>query len=617
MRLSHQDQIALLRRFEPILKFTQGESFYPMDVNAYLLASSLWRDRKGCEPECIVPQGELNLGVLGQIETTEKDSVYYIKFIEPLDIFNLLLFIGERQLKKGKADAFQPGRGRLSRVGLLSRFIDMIFVLSRLLRGRVPGDTSAAAMLEYAQIKAQNPPYPYYARIVRQGSWTVLQYWFFYAFNNWRSGFFGANDHEADWEFVNIYGTFDTQKEFVPEWVAYSAHDFSGKELRRHWEALKGNRIGEHPVVYVAAGSHAGYFSPGEYVTEIKMPLTLPFKRFPRWVKNQLLKLLGQEQRKYLATSPEDELDFIAVPFIEYARGDGFSIGFGQETEFSEPILLDPLPRWVSHYRGLWGLFARDPVAGENGPAGPMYTREGELRRSWYDPVGWVGLETCPPQREWIALLEKERKGLMQEGEHLRMEIENLETRLKSLGALRLAVEGSEVTNQLLRQSDMRIAELSEELGRLRHRLTLNSQMLQVVEQKLVHPEQGNVVQADVHATWDTSKAEMYDKFHPLRELWASLSIGVLLLGFVALALFYRSHLILGLLVLVSLLVFVEAGFRRQLTKVIEKMANVLAIFAVLILVYHFFWPLLLAGVFIAGVFILWENLREFFRLTP
>jgi len=114
-----------------------------------------------------------------------------------------------------------------------------------------------------------------------------------------------------------------------------------------------------------------------------------------------------------------------------------------------------------------------------------------------------------------------------------------------------------------------------------------------------------------------TTLAERHVEFHPLRELWASLSIGILLLGFVALALFSRHHLILGSIVLVSLLVFVESGFRGQFSKVIESMANLLAVFAALILAYRFFWTILIGGVFLAGVLILWENLREYFQLTP
>ena len=33
----------------------------------------------------------------------------------------------------------------------------------------------------------------------------MLQYWYFYLFNDWRSSFHGVNDHEADWEMVTVY----------------------------------------------------------------------------------------------------------------------------------------------------------------------------------------------------------------------------------------------------------------------------------------------------------------------------------------------------------------------------------------------------------------------------
>ena len=47
--------------------------------------------------------------------------------------------------------------------------------------------------------------YRYHGRVLRQDGWVVLQYWLFYPFNDWRSGFFGANDHEADWEKIFVY----------------------------------------------------------------------------------------------------------------------------------------------------------------------------------------------------------------------------------------------------------------------------------------------------------------------------------------------------------------------------------------------------------------------------
>ena len=40
--------LALLRRHEPIVRYTQGEAFFPMEVTTYLAHATLWereRDR--------------------------------------------------------------------------------------------------------------------------------------------------------------------------------------------------------------------------------------------------------------------------------------------------------------------------------------------------------------------------------------------------------------------------------------------------------------------------------------------------------------------------------------------------------------------------------------------
>ena len=68
----------------------------------------------------------------------------------------------------------------------------------------------------------QNEQYRYYGRVLRRDGWIALQYWFFYAFNNWRSGFHGVNDHEADWESMLIF-LYEDGNEVIPEWVAYAA----------------------------------------------------------------------------------------------------------------------------------------------------------------------------------------------------------------------------------------------------------------------------------------------------------------------------------------------------------------------------------------------------------
>ncbi|MCA9982308.1 MAG: hypothetical protein KDD89_15795, partial [Anaerolineales bacterium] len=60
------EQLALLKRFEPIMRFTKGEHFFPTAVDDYVAHCSLWRQLPGREAECIVPADKLTLNELGQ-----------------------------------------------------------------------------------------------------------------------------------------------------------------------------------------------------------------------------------------------------------------------------------------------------------------------------------------------------------------------------------------------------------------------------------------------------------------------------------------------------------------------------------------------------------------------
>ena len=59
------DVLTLARRFEPVLRFTQGELFFPMPVERYLEASALFQripDQK--QPKLIIPSSQLDLSTL-------------------------------------------------------------------------------------------------------------------------------------------------------------------------------------------------------------------------------------------------------------------------------------------------------------------------------------------------------------------------------------------------------------------------------------------------------------------------------------------------------------------------------------------------------------------------
>ena len=123
----------------------------------------------------------------------------------------------------------------------------------------------------------------YHGRVVKEGGWIILQYWFFYLYNNWRSGFNGANDHEADWEMVCVYLAHDAEVTCGPS-GGLASHDYTGDDLRRRWDDPEIQKVGNHPVIFVGAGSHGSYFSAGEYLTELELKFLAPAARLVEFV---------------------------------------------------------------------------------------------------------------------------------------------------------------------------------------------------------------------------------------------------------------------------------------------------------------------------------------------
>src|SRR5436190_17076285 len=76
----------LLRAFEPVVRFTSGEQFFPMDVEPYVRDCSLWLYRPDDHDEQLIPEGELTMEKLTQPRTAPFGSVFYLRFIRPLSI---------------------------------------------------------------------------------------------------------------------------------------------------------------------------------------------------------------------------------------------------------------------------------------------------------------------------------------------------------------------------------------------------------------------------------------------------------------------------------------------------------------------------------------------------
>jgi hypothetical protein len=613
--VDHRTDEALLRRFEPVARYTRGNRFFPMDAEPYVRACSLWVRRPGEEEVCLVPHGKLTLDRLAEPQRDEFGAVHYLRFTDPQEAKKLVLRNPRRDRRSG--EVFRAGRGRLARVGYVSRIMDTLFSLTLLARGRVPGSTAAAGRAAYARILAEDKHYRYHGRVLRQDGWVVLQYWFFYAFNDWRSGFFGANDHEADWEKVFVYLSESPSGEVTPEWTAYSSHNYEGDILRRRWDDPELEKIGEHPVIHVCAGSHSNQYSAGEYLTEMELSFLGPLARLLGVARTFWRKTLRQYGGDEAESGREDRTPTIfRIPFVDYARGDGLTIGPGGEKEWDAPRLLSPTPGWALHYRGLWGLYTRDPFEGEDAPAGPMYNRDGSVARPWYDPVGWAGLDKVPPPTETLHTVQEQRTAVTARRSALQAEVEEKSRQLKGLGVETAAARGQPHLRALHEAHQKRIAELSEEVNRLRAQMTADAVLSESLESYADRLRAGEREAARAHISRAQQPAsETKLRASRLAEMWAAASVGLMLIVFVLLAMYERGeYLTFALAAAIALFLFVEAGFRGRLTNFVTSATIGLAVVAALVIIYEFFWQIVVAAVLALGLYVLWDNLRELRR---
>lgn len=590
--------LELLRRHEPIVRYTKGETFFPLGVATYLAHATLWeRDASG-ELHALARPGELDATNLGQLVAGAAGQTFLNVATEASAVeMARALLPGQRV----QAEGFRRGPGRLARVGYLSRFVDAGFAGSLLLRGRVPGGIARSSALWY-RATAHDGPHPYYGRVYRDAGWTVLQYWFFYAYNDWRSAFHGANDHEADWEQITLFLSSEDEGASVPRWAAYAQHDYHGEALRRRWDDAEQLQVVDgHPVVFAGAGSHASYFVPGEYLAEQEL-------RLPGWIHV----IVGAIGRLF----PGDGEDkgrqrLVPIAFVDYARGDGVSIGPGEARHWS-PVLLDETQTWAFDYAGLWGVSIQDPFQGEDAPAGPVFNRDGSVRGSWFDPLGFSGLDRVPPPEHEVEELASRAKEVVAEQVALRSEIEDIGRRLIATGAELDAIRHDANLQHEAEATRTQIAELRARNRQQRLALTETYARSEAIERRRERLAAGIVDAPRAHATRIATPTPAGSvTYGRLLELWAALSIGLLLIGLVVALLVAPAYGVIVAIGLIAAFVFIESVLRGTVVALVNTISVALALVASVILAIQFWVLLVIAAALVAGAFVITQNLRE------
>jgi hypothetical protein len=175
-----------------------------------------------------------------------------------------------------------------------------------------------------------------YAHVVGEAAYPdklALQYWFFYPFNDFN------NTHEGDWEMIQlVFDEGDAKQALTAEPVAIGFSSHEGAE-RADWTDEKLERVGTHPVVYPAAGSHANKFGAA----------------------------------LYLGSSAE------AGVGCDDTRGPHNELRPIVQTISSNPTEAEAALPWIS-FQGRWGELQK---AFYNGPTGP------NLKGQWTEPISW------------------------------------------------------------------------------------------------------------------------------------------------------------------------------------------------------------------------------------
>ncbi len=187
----------------------------------------------------------------------------------------------------------------------------------------------------------------------------AIQYWFCYYFDDW------ANCHEGDWEGICLFLR-GKDEGYQPLGAAYYTHE---NGMRRRWADVERSIAGgDHPLVYVAAGSHASYFqySGNGYV------VTVPGKIIP-WLRVRLQSHLSLSST-VTDQVPDGQRHKPITPRVEVLPD---PVG---PPNPNSPAWLNK--KWLS-FPGAWGI--RFVGFGYGGPIGPSHKG-----LKWQNPFTWM-----------------------------------------------------------------------------------------------------------------------------------------------------------------------------------------------------------------------------------
>ena len=221
----------------------------------------------------------------------------------------------------------------------------------------------------------------------------VLQYWFFYPFDDWQSFTPGGSSrlpiyqfHEGDWEAATIGLTASD----APVFAGYSQHAHG---VWQYWSQVpRWNGNTTHPVDHVAYGSHANYFKNEAHpISKYTMGNSTAWDAITAFGHRPVYDYTGTSRTSGPGASLPVSLSEITNTWPTWMR---FAGGFGQGERVSvhgiDVFGYHPPspagPEYTPSHVALWTTPVPDVICGYNGPVHPA-----GLCQGWTTPPAGIG----------------------------------------------------------------------------------------------------------------------------------------------------------------------------------------------------------------------------------
>ena len=242
-----------------------------------------------------------------------------------------------------------------------------------------------------------------------------------------------------------------------------------------------------------------------------------------------------------------------------------------------------------------------------------MYNRDGSPRGSWYDPLGFAGLDKVPPPSLALQMLEQDCREISARQLELERRIPERAAVLQACGVKLKGMEGHPHLARQYAAIEKEIATLSNEVRALRRESSENTVLLQGLTRRLQQMRLGRQYDPHAHirhlaAPDDLTRALRFER---AAEAWAAVSLSLLLFVIAGLIFFAPHYLWAGLAIILTLFVVLESVLRGAFVQTVARITLVLAMLATVILFLHFWKWIILVALLVMGISLIVQRLRE------